>query len=152
MPKNLGPKLTSSPSKIKSELQQLETQKQAKLNDLELKMKHECSALHFQGLKTHILKFKCSIDKKISQIQTMMPKEQTDKDDDLDDSIVLQQIPQSGNDFEENLYQDKWETWLQNAEAKVPGESKELGDLSQNPEDLTLTTLSKRSQIVTESY
>ena len=83
----------------------------------------------------------------------MMPKEKV-KDEDADESFFMSQIPAttSSNDFVENLYQDKWETWLQNAEAKSPGESKELGDISQNPEELTLAALSKRGQVVPETY
>ena len=139
---------------VKQEIKQLERTRVELVQELENKMKQESRGPHFQGLKTHILKFKCAIEKKLSQIQEMRPQEDAQpKDGEGDDlSWLIAQKPASSGNFEENLYQDKWETWLLNAEAQAAGEGKELGDVTQNPEELPLGVLSKRSQIVPESY
>lgn len=61
------------------------------MQELEVKMKEESGSLHFQGLKTHILKFKCAIEKKLSQIQALTPRvappKRSEDDDDEDDPL-----------------------------------------------------------------
>jgi len=39
-------------------------------------MKQENGGLHFQGLKTHILKFKCAIEKKLAHVEVLKHRQE----------------------------------------------------------------------------
>jgi len=111
-------------------------------------MKQENGGLHFQGLKTHILKFKCAIEKKLSQVEALKhrqeQREQRQRASMADEYAQIPQQSASSDSYEENLYQDRWETQLLNAAVAAGGAKQELGDMSQNPEELPLGVLANR--------
>jgi hypothetical protein len=74
------------------------------------------SKIHFQNLKTYIQKFKCAIEKKLSQSVDLRGAVPEQEEEEPDFSAPFgANLQKSDKLVEENVWQEVWETDLLNA-------------------------------------
>ena len=77
--------------------------------------------IHFQNLKTHIQRFKCAIEKRISKFGDLVSSSAGDQAPGLPQMLGSVAVAEDGQEAltkvaEENIHQERWETDLVNAE------------------------------------
>ena len=92
-----------------------------KLDETLQAVRGQYGLIHFQNLKTHIQRFKCAIEKRISKVGDLVSSSAGAQAPGLSQMLGASEVAANGQEAsakaaEENVHQERWETDLVNAE------------------------------------